>query len=210
MLTAPLLQVLNANGDKTFTDVKKAHFDAMEHKIDLIGEDSKHASVILWSAENAFKAQLAAGEFQDKQRHLARRVKQDRQFEVVEAPTRVSLETSGKAISDAKAVLIINGTVTTGGTPTEFFNEALAADEGGAAMGQTFGSIPGVIGKIFLQGTNGNEAKIVGGCYLFVDEQSMLDYLAGDIWAKAQAETPWENVKIEKFVVSAGPAAPAC
>jgi len=189
--------------------VKKAHFDAMEHKIDLIGEDSKHASVILWSAENAFKAQLAAGEFQDKQRHLARRVKQDRQFEVVEAPTRVSLETSGKAISDAKAVLIINGTVT-GGTPTEFFNEALAADEGGAAMGQTFGSIPGVIGKIFLQGTNGNEAKIVGGCYLFVDEQSMNNYLAGDVWAKAQAETPWENVKIEKFVVSAGPAAPAC
>jgi len=152
---------------------------------------------------------MAAGEFQDKQRKLQRRIDTERQFDVVMEPTRVAFETSGKAATDACAVLVITGRLTTGASPTDYFAETLSEEGAAAAMGKQAGSIPGVIAKIFLQGTQGREAKLMGGCYLFEDQQSMEGYLASDLWAKTKAGTPWEELKMEQYVVasSAMPAA---
>jgi len=202
MSTAPLLQLITCRANCTFADVLQRHHSAMEHKLDLIAQDGTKGVLILWSGQNAFKAMLAAGEFQDKQRTLQRRVDTERSFDVVMEPTRVAFETSGKSVSDATAVLVISGRMTTGTSPTEFFNDALSTDEAAKAMGSTFGSIPGVISKIFLCGTQGREAKLIGGCYLFETQQSMSDYLSSETWAKARTETPWEDVKIEQYVVA--------
>ena len=66
--SAPLVQVITCNNGKSLSDMKQRHHAAMEHKLDLVAADGSQGSIILWSGENAFKAMLAAGEFQDKQR----------------------------------------------------------------------------------------------------------------------------------------------
>jgi len=196
--SAPLAQLITCRNGMSFTDVLQRHHDAMEHKLDLLCEDGTKGVLILWNGANAFKAMLAAGEFQDKQRILQRRIDTDRQFDIVMAPTRAAFETSGKLVPDAAALLVISGKVTTG-TPTEYFKSKA---DSAAEMGKTFGSIPGVISNLVLQGTQGREAKLIGGCYLFDDQQSMRAYLSSETWAKMRAETPWEDVRIEQYVIA--------
>jgi len=199
--TAPLAQIITCRKGHTFTDVLQRHTDAMEHKIDLVGTDGTQGSLVMWSGANAFKAMLAAGEFQDRKRILQRRIETDRQFGIVTAPTRVAFETSGRTVDETRAVLIVSGRMTTDAKPAEFFSEVTAAD-GGAALGKASGSIPGAIAQLFLAGSQGREAKLVGGIYLFVDQQSLENYLASELWAKARAEMPWEDVKVEQYAVA--------
>lgn len=196
--TAPLVQIISCRPGQSFTDVLQRHHPAMEYKLDLIAKDGTQGVLILWSGENAFKAMMAAGEFQDKQRSLRRRIQTERQFDIVLEPTRVAFDTSGKSVLDAKAVLIVSGRLTTGASPTEFFKEALSMD-GAVVMGRSFLGVPGMISKIVLQGSQGGEANSIGGCYLFEDQQSMEDYLTSDLWAKEQAETPWEDMRLEQY-----------
>ena len=63
-----------------------------------------------------------------------------------------------------------------------------------------------LVAKIFLQQVAGN---VIGGCYLFRDEQSLDAYLASDLWASETAETPWQDVLVDKYTVDAEPAAGA-
>lgn len=198
MSTAPLAQIITCRKGQSFVDVQQRHHDAMEHKLDLVDQSGMAGVLILWKGINSFKAMMAAGEFQDKQRILQRRVDSDRQFDIVMQPTDKAFTTSGKSVSDTKAVLIINGKAT-GASPTDFYKAALSEEGAADAMGEQYGSIPGVISKLFLQGTQGREAKLMGGVYLFESQQSMEAYLESDLWAKERAETPWEDVKIEQF-----------
>jgi hypothetical protein len=205
---APLFQLITCRKGQSFVDVQQRHHGAMEHKVDLVDQSGMASVLILWKGVNAFKAMMAAGEFQDKQRILQRRIDTDRQFDVVVEPTREAFETSGKSVSDTKAVLVVNGRITSGSSPTGHFKAALSEEGAAAAMGQTYGSIPGVISNLFLQGSQGREAKLIGGAYLFESQESLEAYLASDLWAKVLAETPWEDVKIEQYtVVSDVPAA---
>jgi len=198
---APMAQIITCRNGFTFTDVKQKHHQAMEHKLDLVRSDGTNGVLILWSGENAFKATMAAGSFQDRQRILQRRIDTDRQFDIVSAPTRATFEASGKLVSDAQAVLVVTG-LCTGPSPTEFYNEALSEEGAAAAMAKPTEHIPGAICNIFLQGSQGREAKLMGDVLLFADEQSMEDYVASELWAKARAEASWQDVKVERYVIA--------
>ncbi len=126
-------------------------------------------------------------------------------FQIAETCTQFAVETSGPSAEDAKAILLIRGTLTTGESAKAYFAEAAQA-EGGSTLGKTTGVVPGVVAKIFLQQVAGN---VIGGCYLFRDAQSLDAYLASDLWASERAETPWQNVLVDKYTVDAEPAAAA-
>ena len=203
--TAPFLQIITCNSGMTMTDKLQRHNqDTMEHKLDIVGEDGKQGSVILWKGENAFKAKLAAGDYQDKQR-LWRRIKRDLRFDVIEAPTRASMLQSAKVVDDTKAVLVITGTLAEEGkSPRSFYEDS---EPQHAAMGQAAGSIPGIVANIFLQATQGTAGageKAIGSCFFFSDEQSMEAYLASEAWAKSRAEMPCNDVQIERYAVVGG------
>lgn len=167
--------------------------EGLERKYSVVRDDGTHGTVLVWSGSNLIQSQNLMSQFQDRSRSRFRCVNGNRHFQVAEPSTQASFETSGQSADDAKAILFINGTLTTGEQAKHFF---AAAD--GLTMGKTFGSIPGIIAKIFLASIEGG---VVGGCYLFRDAQSIEDYLASDTWASARADTPWENVSIEKFTV---------
>ena len=114
-------------------------------------------------------------------------------FQVAETCTQFAVETSSPSAEDAKAILLIRGTLTTGESAKAYFAEAAQA-EGGSTLGKTTGVVPGVVAKIFLQQVAGN---VIGGCYLFRDAQSLDAYLASDLWASERAETPWQSVLVE-------------
>jgi len=42
----------------------------------------------------------------------------------------------------------------------------------------------------------------MGDVLLFADEQSMEDYVASELWAKARAEASWQDVKVERYVIA--------
>ena len=190
-----VLQILNCREGGKIDVHSRTNGLARQYKV--VREDGTSGAVLVWSGRNVMDSQNLMGAFQDNSRGKFRSIKGNRHFQVAEPCTQVSFETSGRSADDAKAVLVINGSLTTGESAKEFF-AAAQAEEGGATLGQTFGAIPGVIAKIFLQSIQGG---VIGGCYLFSDAQSVDDYLASDTWASAKADTPWENVSVEKYTV---------
>jgi len=180
------------------TDVVAKHHSSIESKIDVTNvEDGTQGSIILWNAENAYKALLAAGEFVDKQRILARRLDTNRTFDVVSSICN-SFEASNKSIENATAILVTCGKLTTGGTPTEFYSELVGA------VDTVSGDIPGSIVKLSLgsPGAKADNRGLIGSIYFFADQMAMENYLHGDAWAREQSETPWQNVNVQKFVVT--------
>lgn len=145
---------------------------------------------------------LWAGEFQDRQR-LWRRIQSDRQFDVVLDPTASSFESSSKSVTDARAVLLVSGTLCEGVSPSDYHASALSE---GVGMGQSVADVPGIVAKIYLQGApdvvKGKAATSIGGCYLFEDETAMEAFVASDQWEATRSTTPWEKVSVERFVVA--------
>lgn len=111
-----------------------------------------------------------------------RRVKTNRKYEATTLAT--SQETSTGAISEAKAILIVNGDLADEISPQEFFN------------GELFGDIPGAVTKIVMQS---QERGSCGCAIFFTDEQSRDEYLCGPSWSRATADSSWENVMAEKY-----------
>lgn len=175
--------------------------EGLEAKFDVVREDGTAGVAMLWTGANPFRASVHMEQFEDRQR-LRSAVASNRKYDIAQPCTRVAFETSGRAVTEATALLLISGTLADGTSPSDFFDSAQAGS-GGEALGKTFGGVPGIVAKIFLQGRKGE----VGGCYLFLDAQSMEEYLESDVWRNARATTPWENVTFEKFFVAATPAA---
>ena len=191
---APLIQILNCKSGHTLTDKLQRHNDAMEHKVDLMGENQRHTSIIFWLGDNAFKASLAAGTFQDQQR-LWRRIDEDRRFNVAMGHTQAAFNATSSTVADATAVALVVGKVSTG-VAHDFY-------EGSSDMGESVSSTPGMIGSIFLEGSAGKDEKLIGCCYLFTDEESMDAYLASE----RAHEATWQEVTVEKYHVPSPPAA---
>jgi len=214
-MDASVVQVLTC---RPTTEEDKQHMTVhaktpgFERKLDVVREDGIKASILFWTGPNGntVKASVNMCDFEDKQRGVMRRVTRNLKFDIAQPCTRVCLETTGRSPSEAKAVLLIRGKLTTGGSPHEFFAAAQNAPEaeGGAAMGRSFGEIPGVITKVFLQSRERD--GVVGGVYLFLDAASRDEYLESELWQSARDETPWADLTIEKYeVVSELPAAAA-
>merc|ERR1712032_1054455 len=92
----------------------------------------------------------------DKQRGVMRRVKTNRKYEATTLAT--SQETSTGAISEAKAILIVNDDLADEISPQEFFN------------GELFGDIPGAVTKIVMQ----SQERGSCGCAIFLPMSSLV------------------------------------
>jgi len=184
------MQIVKCCSGHSWSDVVKRHHKAMEHKIDLVGEDGTAACIVLWLGDNSFKAMLNAGEFQDRQRILQRRVATSRLIDVVEEP-KASLD-----MTAANAVLLVTGKHSVdAGSAEEFF------------AAQALTDIPGAVGKVFLRAS---DKKALGGCYFFSDEQSMAAYAASELFSAAHADAPIADMKVERYVVATvAPPSPA-
>jgi hypothetical protein len=184
---------MTCNPGASMVDKLQRHTPEMETKLDLIAEDGTNVCIIAWSGVNAYKAMLAAGAFQDSQR-LWRRIKKDRKFDIDVEQTRATFAASGKEVGSTGAVLLVTGTLTEG-TPASTFHAAA-----------TKGDIPGLIGQVFLAGTPDPKTGAVlsgsGAVYLFSNVEALEAYTSSDEWQAAQAETPWEEVSAEKYVVA--------
>ena len=188
---APHLQIMTCNPGQTMADKLKRHTPEMETKLDLVAADGTNVCIIAWSGENAYKAMLAAGEFQDKQR-LWRRIKKDRKFDVELEATRKSFEMSEKEIESAKAVLCVSGNLAEGTTPTACYDATA--------------EIPGSVGQIFLSGTadpkTGAAQREIGIFTCFETMDALESYLESESWATVKAQTSWEEVTVEKYAVA--------
>jgi len=198
--TASTVQVVTLRPGRTCN----AHptTEGLEAKFDVVSEGGAAGVVMLWTGANAFKASVNMESFEDRQR-LRACVASNRKYDIAQPCTRAAFETSGRATTDATALLLINGTLTEGTSPSDYFETAHAAD-GGETLGKVCGGVPGGVSQLFLQGRKGN---VVGGCYLFLDVKSMEEYLASDAWRSTKEATPWENVTVEKFFVATTAAA---
>ena len=165
--------------------------------------DGVSSCFIVWLGSNLMQSQNLMSQFQDRSRSRFRQVERNLHFQI--AKTHLAAETSSASADNAKAILLIRGTLTTGESAKTYFGDA-AQTAGGSKFGQTTDGVPGVVAKIFLQQVEGN---VIGGCYLFRDEQSLDAYLASDLWASETAETPWQDVLVDKYTVDAEPTAGA-
>ena len=105
-----------------------------------------------------------------------------------------TIDVSGLRITDAKAVLVINGTLD-GPTPEEFA-AMISADEAVESFGTAFGTQKGLICKhVLMQG------DVIGGCYFFQSVEDVKTYLASDFWAGCEADTKWKDVVGEVFEI---------
>ena len=189
---ASSLQVMTCNPGKSMVDKLQRHTPEMEMKLDLVAEDGTNVCIIGWSGENAYKAMLAAGTFQDSQR-LWRRIKKDRKFDIDVEQTRSTFAASGKEVKDTGAVLLVSGKLTEGTPPSTFHEAATKSD------------IPGIIGQIFLAGTPDPKTGAVlsgsGAVYLFSTNDALEAFLSSESWQATRDATPWEEVNVEKYLV---------
>lgn len=155
-----------------------------------ITNESGSGGIYMWSSKQAMED--------------ANKANSSRQFSIMRNVTRHSFDAiPGRSFDDAKAALIINGSIAEG-----LDEEALCHKFDGemaAEAGKTYGSIPGVITKIFLRGCSSNVQGVIGGCYLFESMQDIENYLAGEVWGAVKDDTSmWTDVKIQKFTVNSG------
>jgi ubiquitin len=135
---------------------------------------------------------------------------ESREFNILRNVSRKTFDAvPGRSFADAKAVLVINGTladgVLAGGLCAKFDGEM--SDE----AGQTYGTIPGVIVKVILNGSAcavtgaGNADRVIGGCYLFESMHDIDNYLAGGVWGAVKDDTSmWHSLRIQKFDIGGG------
>lgn len=179
--------------------------DGLHRKYNVTDADGLCGTFLVWSGSNLMQSQNLMSQFQDRSRCRFRCVQANHHFQIAEQCTQLAAEASDPSADDAKAILLVRGTLTTGESAKTYFAPAQAG-EGGSALGKATSAVPGTVATIFLQQIHGNG---IGGCYLFRDAQSLDEYLASDLWASTRADTPWQEVLVEKYSVLAEPAAAA-
>jgi len=155
--------------------------------------DTSAGGVLLWSDETALNAyEQAAG--------LPQLVEsggvQSRVFNILQPTTSITFDTAGKALSEATSVQLVNMHLR---LPTEAFLAHVTGTEA-EATGQLFGAIPGLIGKVFLHSRQVDD--IIGGCYLFSDDQTRSDYLSSELFTAVRSDDNWENLTTEDFSIT--------
>tara|TARA_B110001452_G_scaffold221804_1_gene194473 strand:- start:320 stop:961 length:642 start_codon:yes stop_codon:yes gene_type:complete len=203
-----ILQVLVCKPGKSCDSHPKT--SGLVRKWNAMSETGASALVNLWSARNIITTQTTMETWRDNQRGELRGVSTDRNWGVAQPCTQQSFEASGQPTEATGAILMVTGTLTNGATSAKEHMAAVQAAD--PTMGTTAGQVPGAVGKIYLQdggATCGLHKPVVGACLLFVDAEAMDSYVASEEWARERAETPWEGVAVEKFVLNTGTAASA-
>ena len=121
-----------------------------------------------------------------------------RTFECCAAVTNKTLEVSGRRVADAKAVLVINGTLD--GMKQKAFQKMIGAQDAVESFGAAFGAQPGLIYRHVVCSTWGKR-DVIGGVYLFESVADVETYLNSDFWSKCETETKWTDVVGEVFEI---------
>merc|ERR1719247_3089701 len=134
---------------------------------------------------------------------------ESRDFNILRTVSRKTFDAvPGRSFADARAALVINGTLADG-VPSA---AGLCAKFDGELSGEarrTYGTIPGVIVKVVLDGSaraaNGGDGSVeraIGGCYLFESERAIDEYLAGPVWGSVKDDAAmWHSLRIQKFAI---------
>ena len=158
-----------------------------------LAHDTSAGGIFLWSDETALNAfEQAAG--------LAQLVEsgslQSRVFNILQPTTSITFDTAGKALTEATSVQLVNMHLR---LPTEAFLAHVTGPEA-EPTGQLFGAIPGLIGKVFLHSRQVDD--IIGGCYLFSDDQTRSDYLSSELFTAVRSDENWEKLTTEDFSIA--------
>ena len=158
-----------------------------------LAHDTSAGSIFLWSDETALNAfEQAAGLAQLVESESA----QSRVFNILQPTTSITFDTTGKALTEATSVQLVNMHLR---LPTEAFLAHVTGPEA-EATGQLFGAIPGLIGKVFLHSRQADD--IIGGCYLFRDDQTRSEYLSSELFTAVRRDDNWENLTTEDFSIT--------
>ena len=173
-------------------DSKATATPGLSHHLRLTHQTSA-GGVLLWSDETALSAfEQAAGLAQLVESGSA----QSRVFNILQPTTSITFDTAGKALSEATSVQLVNMHLR---LPTEAFLAHVTGTEA-EATGQLFGAIPGLIGKVFLHSRQVDD--IIGGCYLFRDDQTRSEYLSSELFTAVRSDDNWENLTTEDFSIT--------
>lgn len=190
-----LLQVLVCRPGKSCDAHPKTN--GLLRKFRAVTETGASASIHIWSDRNLIATQTIMETWRDTQRGELRGVQTDRNWSIAQPCTQQSFEASGQPADSAGAILVVTGTLNNSATSAKEHMSAIQAAD--PAMGTKVGQIPGVVGKIFLQSL---QKPVVGACMLFVDAEAMDSYVSSEEWERERAQTPWEGVTVEKFVIN--------
>jgi len=132
-----------------------------------------------------------------------------RDFNILRTVSRKTFDAvPGRSFADARAALVINGTLADA-VPSAARLCAKFDGELSGEAGRTYGTIPGVIVKVVLDGSaraaNGGAGSVeraIGGCYLFESERAIDEYLAGPVWGSVKDDAAmWHSLRIQKFAI---------
>ena len=158
-----------------------------------ITHNSSAGGVFLWSDETALNAFEQATD-------MAQLVEagsiQSRVFDILQPTTSITFDTSGKELAEATSVQLVNMHLR---LPMETFLASVTGPDA-EATGKLFGAIPGVIGKMFLHSRQVDD--IIGGCYLFSDDQTRSDYLSSELFTAVRSDENWEKLTTEDFSIA--------
>ena len=158
-----------------------------------ITHDSSGGGIFLWSNETALNTfEQATGMSQLVESGSL----QSRVFDILQPTTSITFDTSGKDLTEATRVQLVNMHLR---LPMETFLASVTGPEA-EATGKLFGAIPGIIGKVFLHSRQVDD--IIGGCYLFSDDQTRCDYLSSELFTAVRSDENWENLTTEDFSIA--------
>ncbi|MBB75465.1 MAG: hypothetical protein CMJ75_13245 [Planctomycetaceae bacterium] len=121
---------------------------------------------------------------------------QSRVFDILQPTSSIAFDTAGEELSAATSILLVNMHLR---IPLEAFLASVTGPDA-EATGKLFGAIPGLVGKVFLHSRQVDD--IIGGCYLFTDDQSRSAYLASDLFAAVGGDENWENLSTMKLSIA--------
>ena len=158
-----------------------------------ITHDSSGGEIFLWSNEtalNTFEQATGMPQLVDSGSL------QSRVFDILQPTTSITFDTSGKELTEATSVQLVNMHLR---LPVETFLASVTGPDA-EGTGKLFGAIPGIIGKVFLHSRQVDD--IIGGCYLFTDDQTRSDYLSSDLFTAVRSDENWENLTTEDFSIA--------
>merc|ERR1711988_534572 len=117
---------------------------------------------------NCHKSAVMMAQFEDQQRGMTRGFKRNRKFDVHDWTSVQSETTDGTSIEDARVVLVTTGRTTAEASAHNF------------VVSEHNDDASAIMGSVALRCREHGQEKLIGGCYLFVDEQSADDFLASD------------------------------
>ncbi|MEE3372955.1 MAG: hypothetical protein VX346_26720 [Planctomycetota bacterium] len=155
--------------------------------------DTNSGGIFLWSNETALNGfEQTTGLTQLVESGNV----QSRVFDILQPTSTIAFDTAGRELSAATSVLLVNMHLR---LPLQTFLASVTGPEA-EATGKLFGAIPGLVGKVFLHSRQMDD--VIGGCYLFTDDQSRSDYLASELFAAVGGDENWENLSTEELSIA--------